>query len=110
MTTPQYSKPTFRFDFNEANIITETSRRSEDRTAFFSRLKTLAEHTSDPYLLSCVNDLMIKLSPLSDTDFYSLMEDAKEGTVLFPKDYSLPKTSEISLQKTIDGLLPIEIK
>ena len=97
MTKHRSHKPTICFDFNEANIINETGHRSADRASFERHLVILAEHTSDPYLVSCVNELMHKLEPLSDADFQQLLEDAKAGNVLFPPNYSLPKTSEISL-------------
>lgn len=97
MTTQRTPSKIIRFDFNEANIITETSHRAKDRTSFANCLTTLAKYTSDPYLVSCIEEIQRKLSSLNDEDFQILIEAAKSGQVLFPKDYSLPKTSEISL-------------
>jgi len=93
----EYTPDPLRFDFNEANIITETSHRANDRASFMACLTALEEHTSDPYLVACVQGLLKKLPVLDDETFQVLLQDAKAGDVMFPGDYQLPKTSEISL-------------
>lgn len=93
----EHIKISLYLDFNEANIITETSHRSNDRQSFMDRLSTLENFTSDPYLVNCVKGIRHKLSSLTDGEFLQLLQDAKAGDVMFPVNYQLPKTSEISL-------------
>ena len=97
MASSELFKTPFRLDFNEANIIAETSIRAVDRASFMRKLTALEEHTSDPYLVSCIKGLFDKLTMLEDEEFTRLLQDAKDRYVLFPANYQLPKTSEISL-------------
>ena len=83
-------------DFNEVNIITE-NRMLKDRSSFMQRLSELEEHTSDPYLVRCLESLTGKLSLLSDEEFKILIRDAENGDLMFPANYALPNISELSL-------------